>query len=65
MCSCLRCLCVKAGLSKTLRLVLRCAVVSHSPFTVLLFADDKTGTTGRIVHATRCNETLRVVYNSQ
>ena len=32
MCSCLRRLCVKAGLSETLRLVLHRAVVSHSPF---------------------------------
>ena len=35
--------------------------VGRSPTT----ADDKTGTTGRIVQATRFNETLRVVYNSQ
>ena len=55
MCSCLRRLCVKVGLFKMLRLVLRCAVVSHSPSPVLLSADDKTGKTGRIVHATRCN----------
>ena len=55
VCSCLRRLCVKVGLSQTLRLVLRRDVVSHLPLTDLLISDDKTGTTGRIVQATRCN----------